>query len=124
MNGFMVYDWGYRDPEKDPLRREELCFKNALSAPSDAPLMMCDRWTMTWPTYDTAVGPVVPPNLAGDQWPINNSFDQICIDRHDKKINMIHRDLSTATVPLQELWNKPWHKNYQRPATPPVLPAN
>jgi len=117
MNGFMVFDWLYRNDF-----REGLCYKNALSAPSDAPLMMCDRWTITWPTIDPAVGPVAPPNLAGDQG-ISNPFDQICIDRHDKKINMIHRDLSTATVPLEELWNKPWHKNYQRPATPPVLPS-
>ena len=113
MNGFMVFDWLYSNDA-----REELCYDNWSAAPSNTPVLMCDRWAMTWPRISDGV----PPDLIGNTR-TGGGFSQICIDRHDKKINMILRDMSTETVPLQELWNKPWHKDYQIPATPPDLPS-
>ena len=71
-----------------------------------------------WPRGDDPA----PPTLAGESMNIK-SMGRFCISRHNKNINMVLKDLSAATVPLQELWNKPWHKDYQRPITPPVLPS-
>jgi hypothetical protein len=36
---------------------------------------------------------------------------------------MINKSLSVESVPLQALWQKPWHKNYQKLAEEVVLPS-
>ena len=97
--------------------RQEYMYRNWLSVPSYVPLFGCGTWTASWP-------------MAGDPAPIDlqggagGGMRQFCIDRHNKNVNMIYKDLSVERVPLQDLWQKPWHKNYVRLATPTVLPSN
>ena len=49
----------------------------------------------------------VPTDLQGGA---GGGMKQWCIDRHSRKINIINHGLSVETVPLQALWQKPWHK--------------
>lgn len=35
---------------------------------------------------------------------------------------MINKSLSIESVPLQALWQKTWHKNYQKPKEKVALP--
>jgi len=41
---------------------------------------------------------------------------RVCINRHQKKINITFMDGSTRPVKLTELWSLKWHKDYQRVA--------
>lgn len=44
---------------------------------------------------------------------------RVCINRHQKKINMTFLDGSTRPVRLTELWSFKWHKDFRRvPETP------
>ena len=39
---------------------------------------------------------------------------RVCINRHQKTINMIFMDGSTQRVKLTELWSLKWHKDFKR----------
>ena len=41
---------------------------------------------------------------------------RVCINRHQKKINITFMDGSTRPVKLTELWSLKWHKESQRVA--------
>ena len=95
---------------------KEYMYRNWLEVPPAVPLYGCGTWTASWPK---ATDPV-PTDLQGGE---GNGMHQWCIDRHSKKINMINKTLSVESVPVQELWQRPWHKGYQRPAREILLPG-
>jgi prepilin-type N-terminal cleavage/methylation domain-containing protein len=96
--------------------RKEYMYRNWLDVPPTVPLFGCGTWTASWPM---ATDPV-PTDLQGGA---GGGMKQWCIDRHSKKINTINKDLSVESVPLEDLWQRPWHKNYQRPEEEVVLPS-
>jgi hypothetical protein len=60
-----------------------------------------------------------PVNLSGTEMfdkGNQNHMERFCIDRHNKQINMIYKNLSVESVRLVDLWQKQWHKGYVRPA--------
>jgi len=96
--------------------RKEYMYRNWLDSPPTVPLFGCGTWTVSWPM---ATDPV-PTDLQGRA---GGGMALWCIDRHSLKINMINKSLSVESVPLQELWQKPWHKNYKKPVIEIVLPT-
>jgi prepilin-type N-terminal cleavage/methylation domain-containing protein len=113
MNGWVGHDYLY----DQAAGRKEYMYRNWLSVPPLVPLFGCGTWTSSWPM---ATDPV-PTDLLGGA---GGGMHQWCIDRHSRKINMINKSLSVESVPLQALWQKPWHKNYQRPMEEIVLPSS
>lgn len=93
---------------------KEYMYRNWLSVPSDVPVFGCGTWTASWPR----VTDQVPTDLQGGE---GGGMQQFCIDRHNKQINMIKHDLSIESVPLEDLWKKPWHISYRKPTTEIVL---
>jgi prepilin-type N-terminal cleavage/methylation domain-containing protein len=127
INGWIAYDYVY----DKKAGYEEFMYRDWLSIPSSVPMFADGIWTVGWPK-----GADVPPIDLQGCVNINpgesrqsylgtdtNNMRRFCIDQHNKEINLIYRDLSIQSVDLEELWDKPWHKDYQRPATAVVLPA-
>jgi len=96
--------------------RKEYMYRNWLDASPSVPLFGCGTWTASWPMANDPV----PTDLQGGA---GGGMKQWCIDRHRQKINMINKSLSVESVPLQELWQKSWYKNYRRPLKEIVLPS-
>jgi hypothetical protein len=112
MNAWVGHDVLY-DQQED---RKAYMYRNWLAVPAMVPLFGCGTWTASWPM---ATDPV-PTDLQGGS---GSGMHRWCIDRHSRKINMINKSLSVESVPLQELWQKPWHKNYETPLKEIVLPS-
>ena len=68
-------------------------------------------WVDTWPS---TLDPVPPDRILGD---MNTGLGRICIDRHDKAINMSFGDMSARRVPLTELWQLQWSNLHKAPVS-------
>jgi len=112
MNGWVGHDYLY----DQAAGRKEYMYRNWLDMPPAVPLFGCGTWTASWPM---AANPV-PADLQGGA---GGGMKQWCIDRHSRKINIVNKSLSVESVPLQELWHKPWHRNYQKPQEEVILPG-
>ena len=112
MNAWVGHDYLY----DQVAGRKEYMYRNWLDVPPEVPLYGCGTWTASWPM-------ATDPVPAGLQGGAGGGMKQWCIDRHSKKINMINKSLSVETVPLQTLWQKPWHKNYQKLKEEVALPS-
>ena len=112
MNGWVGHDYLY----DLAAGRQAFMYRNWLDVQPSVPLFGCGTWTASWPTATD----IPPTDLQGGA---GGGMKQWCIDRHSRKINMINHGLSVETVPLQELWQKPWHKQYQAPVDEVTLPA-
>ncbi len=123
INGGVAYDWAYEDPTSNLYDAEKAskAYENWMRTPGSVPVFACGRWVIGWPAGDDPV----PSSLAGEQMFTNgNDMERFCIDRHNKKVNMIYRDLSVESVRLEDLWQKRWHKNYEAPTEEIRLPTN
>ena len=49
---------------------------------------------------------------------------RFALARHGHTVNLVYRDLHVESVGLEQLWQQPWHRNYQYPAGAITLPAN
>lgn len=105
INGFVMYDAWWSEVYND------IEYKNWLSMPGSAPIFADAVWAGAWPQ---ATNPVPEDLEAGDL--MRGGMGYFCVDRHKMAINVLFHDLSTAPVPLKELWDLPWHINYKRPA--------
>lgn len=115
INSFVAYDYLYDETYKDGI------YANWNSTPGNVPLFVCSRWLQGYPRGTDRV----PTDLKGLQMfdtGNGNHMERFCIDRHNRQVNMIYKDLSVESVPLAELWDKQWHKGYKRPATAVSLP--
>lgn len=122
INGYLTYDYYYEETSSglyDEFIAEHV-YDNWLRAPGNVPLFACARWLIGWPSGDDSV----PETLAGEQMIVSgNDMERFCIDRHNGKVNMIYRDLSVESVPLEILWQKRWHKDYDVPEDEIRLPT-
>jgi prepilin-type N-terminal cleavage/methylation domain-containing protein len=120
INGWVAVDYYY---ETNPLYAPYY-YKEWLRIPATTPLFTDCVWPIQWPR-----GADLPPlySLLGSPTselpPDTNNMRRCAINRHNKMINMISRDLSVKDVALQDLWNLHWHLNYVAPTTKPVLPT-
>lgn len=118
MNGWVGYDYYYED---NPLY-EPYFFKNWLEISPNVPLFADGIWPIGWPR-----GADDPP-LTLQSSPTAHLPDhedhmrRFCIDRHNRQINMIFRDLHADTVRVDDLWALPWSRDYQVPVPPPRVP--
>ena len=113
INGFIMYDAWWSD-HPDFAKKE---FKSWLDVPGSTPIFADAVWAGVWPQ---ATDPV-PLNLQASSPPLGG-MGYVCIDRHSMKINVLFRDLHADSVPLKELWQLSWHRNYKRPREEIVLP--
>jgi prepilin-type N-terminal cleavage/methylation domain-containing protein/prepilin-type processing-associated H-X9-DG protein len=90
-----------------------------------------DAWPKGDPTGTEPNGDPAPPNLFdGDianqkgaiSWGFKNYMARFCIDRHNKRINMIFADGHGETILLSSLWQLKWHAEYDI-NTPTPAPA-
>ena len=113
VNSYAVYDTFYD-------KRAELTdgmYRNWAAAKDDVPLFACSRWVASWP-HDTDV---VPVDLEGKTYRASG-LGQLCIDRHNKKINIVFKGLAVESVPLKDLWKLRWRKDWKVPSNPIILP--
>ena len=123
INGGVAYDYLYEDPSSGlyDAAKAENAYENWMRTPANVPVFACGRWVIAWPTGDD----LVPTSLAGEQmFTDGQDMERFCIDRHNKKVNMIYRDLSVESVQLEDLWQKRWHKDYAPPTEKIRLPTN
>ena len=111
INGWIGYDSLYDEA------RKEYMYSNWLDVAPNVPMFGCGIWAAAWPN-----GGNPPPDDLQSGKP-RSGMAHFCVDRHNKQVNLIYKDLSVADTDLAELWDKPWHKNYQRPAEPIQLPT-
>lgn len=78
--------------------------------PSETPLLVDAIWSVGWP-HEFEEPPV---DLRTGGYSPNVEFMQrFSIDRHRKAVNVSFCDGSVRRVPLGELWNLRWHKQWQ-----------
>ena len=71
---------------------------------ADVPVFADSAWVDAWPLHTDPV----PPNLHSG-YNTSTMMWRVCIDRHEKAINISFLDSSARTVPLRELWRLRWN---------------
>ncbi len=106
---------GYYGPKGDPYDNYYYG-KKFSKVRSNTPIFMDGIWVDSWPLSNNAP----PVSITDDDGYINfdNGMRRICIDRHNKKINVGFVDAHVERIDLAELWTLPWHRGYK------VRPAN
>jgi prepilin-type N-terminal cleavage/methylation domain-containing protein len=121
INGYMGYDAMYND---DAMKA--ISYTEYLRTAANVPLFGDGLWTVSWPKGTDAA----PRDLYGgrDALGINalytNQMARFALARHGHTVNLVYRDLHVESVGLEQLWQQPWHRNYQYPAGAITLPAN
>ena len=98
-------------------------YKSWMNISPNVPLFGDGIWPIGWPRG----ADLTPNTLQGSptaELPDNTEhMRRFCIDRHNKQINVIFRDLHADTVKLDQLWTLSWSKGYKVPNPLPRLPA-
>ena len=112
MNAWVGYDEMYE------ATLDQWLFKDWLSIPGNVPIFGDGVWPVAWPRGTD----LAPEDLAGTK----NEYmmDRFCMDRHNKTVNLIFRDLSTKNLRLPELWKQPWHVDYEFPGKEIEVPRS
>ena len=114
LNGWVGYDYLYdnRDDMKD------LFFKDWLNIPGNTPIFGDCMWVVAWPRgTDTP-----PPDLSSGELGAGH-MNLVAMDRHNRTVNLISRDLSVQNLQLEALWYQRWHVDYQFPEEEIVIPG-
>jgi prepilin-type N-terminal cleavage/methylation domain-containing protein/prepilin-type processing-associated H-X9-DG protein len=85
---------------------------------SETPVLSDGVWSTGWPKETDAVPDNLydPARLNGANMDINYSnMARICVARHFFAINVGYLDGHAATVPLPELWQTRWHRQWVAP---------
>lgn len=80
--------------------------------PQDVPMFADSIWVGSWPYSEGIVPPDLHTGLFNDGPKL--FMGRFCIDRHSKTINVGFVDGGVRKVPLVELWQLRWHKNFVR----------
>ncbi len=123
-NAWVGYDAYYENnPNYSPY-----LYKTWLDITANTPIFGDGAWTVAWPR-GTDASPVANPagynNLQGRYSPgfDTQHMQRFCLDRHNKRINLIYKDLHADTIGnLQNLWTLRWHKDYVPPTDLPDMP--
>jgi prepilin-type N-terminal cleavage/methylation domain-containing protein len=126
INGWVAFDY-YYDPQPpsapNPLY-SPYYFREWLRIPANVPLFTDCSWPIQWPrgadlppTYSLLGSPVT--ELPSD----TENMRRCAINRHNRTVNMVLRDLSVKDVALQDMWKLRWHVNYMPPTVEPRLPT-
>ena len=90
-------------------------FKKYTDASGDVPVLGDSVWVGSWPShYDT-----MPKDLTGEVgypgYPHQGGrfMGRFCIDRHQNAINIGFVDTHVKRVPLKDLWQQKWHKDFK-----------
>jgi len=112
--------WLYNPPADQKTLRHgqntKYCWRTCnVKGVSNIPLNFDAIWRGCAPSYSNE-----PPSFEGDWWGVNH-MSHICITRHGKKINMVFLDCTVRKVPLKELWDLDWHRNWNPNNLPPPV---
>ncbi len=80
--------------------------KMAVLGASQIPLMGGCMWDGSSPLESDS-----PPPVKGEQVD-NNGMSTFCLDRHDKGVNILFMDTSSAKIGLKKLWRLRWHTEW------------
>lgn len=83
---------------------------------SQIPLFADSMWFSSAP-QETDLPPAVQ---CLPSWPWHTGITNMCIDRHNRSINMLFFNGTVRKVGLKELWNLKWHRNYDQNCPLPV----
>lgn len=123
INGWVVYDSSYDQASGF----KEYVYRNWLDVSPTVPLFGDGIWPIGWPRGTDQA----PPDLQGcvnavsrnAELNMRDEMRRFCIDRHNRKNNVIFKDLHVEARGIDNLWELRWHKSYQPPATPIRLPS-
>lgn len=119
INGWVGLDSYYED---NPLYAPYL-FKNWMNMSPNVPLFGDGTWTISWPR-GTDYAPLSLQGSTAVELPGDlHNMRRFCMDRHNRQINLIFRDLHADTVKLEDLWTLSWSKGYKVPNPLPRLPS-
>jgi len=93
-----------------PAGDRENFFKHFNDAREDVPVFCDSIWVDSWPYSEGIVPPNLHTGLFNDGPKVY--MGRFCIDRHNKAINAGFAGGHVAKVPLVELWQLRWHKNF------------
>ena len=82
---------------------------------SQVPLLFDCTWAGTFPSRSDLIPPSgddATPEQGWGIW-IECEMARVCLDRHNKAINMLFMDMSATEVPLWELWELKWHRKWE-----------
>ncbi len=118
INGWIGMDSYYEDNAS----YRPYLFKSWMDMPPNVPLFADGVWPIGWPR-GTDNPPLTLQSSPTAQMPDHQDhMRRFCIDRHNRQINMIFRDLHADTVKLENLWEIRWSRDYRVPNPPPRIP--
>ena len=82
---------------------------------NSVPLLMDCTWPGTFPSYSDSVPPSGDDGDPAQQWGLGIECEmaRVCLTRHHRAINSSFTDLSCRKVPLPELWDLKWHRQWE-----------
>ena len=87
-----------------------------ISQPSLTPLFLDSMWRGGGPSpTDT------PPSFNGEESWSNGDMGFFAIARHGKGVNILYFDGSVRNARAKDLWNLPWHKDYDASAAANIV---
>ena len=84
---------------------------------ANVPLLLDGQWTDADPLHSDE-----PPEHEDDFWEPNiNEMQRPCVNRHVGAVNAVFLDFAVRKIGLKQLWELPWHKNWNPDDYPPPL---
>lgn len=82
---------------------------------NEVPLLMDCTWPGTFPSYSDSAPPSGDDGVPEQQWGLGIECEmaRVCLARHGWSINSSFTDLSCRKVPLPQLWDLKWHRQWE-----------
>jgi prepilin-type N-terminal cleavage/methylation domain-containing protein/prepilin-type processing-associated H-X9-DG protein len=112
ISSYALNSWAYNPPfDLLEIQGRPTAFNwrklDAPSDPSNTPMFLDAMWRGGGPF------PTDPPPAFNGEWAgINAEFHHFAIARHNKGVNVVFFDGSVRYLPARDLWNLPWHNQY------------
>jgi prepilin-type processing-associated H-X9-DG protein/prepilin-type N-terminal cleavage/methylation domain-containing protein len=90
------------------------------SSAAEIPVFSDSNWVDGWP-HEVDQPPQPPFTLITGQKSGSESMRRLCLDRHNRRINVAFLDGHAEAVALRDLWKLKWHRGWQTPEPLPVI---
>jgi prepilin-type processing-associated H-X9-DG protein len=92
----------------------------ATGSMAEVPLYSDSNWVDGWP-HEVDQPPQSPYTVLTGQKNSSEAMRRVCLDRHQRKVNVVFMDGHAAPIELIDLWTLKWHRRWQTPDQRPTI---